>query len=95
MDRVADDARLSIESFFDACKALRRVPRSAYVPDFAMLNVILNRHNMGYEIRLPDLVPMEIGGSQIPVSSPPGSLSRSAQLLSEGRPREAVQESLW
>jgi hypothetical protein len=107
MSHAADNAPLFIESYFDACEALRRLPGSGYVPDFTLLNVILNRHNVGYEIRPPDLVAKEIGGLQIPVPIPPPtlveharsvldrSLSRSEQLLSEGRPREAVQESLW
>lgn len=107
MDCAAENAPLFIESFYDACEALRRFPGAGYVPDSAVLNVILNRHNIGYEIRPPNLVAKEIGGPQIPVSTPAptlveraravldGSLARSEQLLSEARPREAVQESLW
>lgn len=107
MDHAADNAPLFIESFYDACEALRGDADGWFVPDVAFVNAVLAKHNVGYEIRPPDLVARELGGPTIAVSLPTPSLAdrarevldkslkRSDDLLSEGRPREAVQEILW
>ena len=73
-----------------------------------MINAILAKHNIGFEIRLFRLEPRESAAvSVVPVAEVPptlaeravdllqASLSRSEELLSERRGREAVQEGLW
>lgn len=107
MHSAADNAPLFIEAFFDACVDLRNRHPDWFVPDKALINPVLNKHSVGFEIRPPDLVPREHETPLVPVPEPPPtiaeravelfqkSLSRSEQLLSEGRHREAVQEILW
>jgi hypothetical protein len=107
MDRAAGNAPMFIESFYDACEELRNDSDEWFVPDVSFLNAILAKHNVGYETRPPDLLPRELGGPLVAVPQPSPtmaeraretlerSLKRSEELLSEGRPREAVQEVLW
>lgn len=107
MVRSAINAPLFIEAFVSACDALRDNFNDWFTPDVGFVNTILAKHNVGYEIRPPELVAREIGSTPVPVSIPAptmaeatravieGSLNRSEELLSEGRPREAVQEILW
>lgn len=107
MEAAAQNAPLFIESFYDGCEELRRESGEWFVPDVSVINSILAIHNIGYEIQPPNLVPRELGGPSIPVATPTPSfterakavldksLSRSEDLLREGRPREAVQEIIW
>lgn len=107
MDSAAANAPMFIENFYDACEALRARGKDWFVPDATFINVILNKYNIGYEVRPPDLVARELGGPTIPVQvrTPTlaehardvleKSLLRSDQLLAEGRAREAVQEIVW
>jgi hypothetical protein len=88
-------------------KPFRKGKPDWFIPDTTIINQVLVRHNIGYEIRPPDLLLRE--NEMPPVSVPErplslaeravgvfqASLQRSEQLLSEGRPREAVQEVLW
>src|SRR5262249_25046719 len=77
-------------------------------PDAAIINELCERHAVGYVIRPPDLLPREsVGATTVDVTtrSPTlaeraiellqDSLQRSERLLSDGRHREAVQETLW
>lgn len=107
MDSAADNAPLFIEHFYDACEALREAADGWFVPDASHINAILTTYNVGYVIQSPDLLSRELNGPTIAVQvSVPsvaeraksvieGSLSRSDQLLVEGRSREAVQEVIW
>lgn len=107
MDNAAGNAPSFIESFYDACEELRKQSDEWFVPDVPFLNAILAKHNVGYEIRPPDLVHRELGGPPIAVAEVPlsfseqarkileRSLKRSDELLLAGHPREAVQEVLW
>lgn len=107
MDSAAENAPLFVENFYDACEALRAKADGWFVPDASFINVILSKYNIGYEIRPPDLVSRDLAGPTIPVplQTPTlaerakdiigKSLSRSDELLVQGRPREAVQEILW
>ena len=106
MNSAADNAPLFIEAFFDACEGLRKRDMDWFLPDAVMINTILRKHNVGYEVRPPDLILRE-HATVIPVPERPStlaeqaievlqtSLARSEELLSQGRPREAVQEILW
>lgn len=107
MDARASNAPLLIENFFDGWEAFGSGTDSWFVPDPAFINQILAKHNIGYEIRPPDLVARETAGPTIAVPTPAPtmaerardildkSLRRSEELLSGGHPREAVQEVLW
>jgi hypothetical protein len=104
---AAENAPLFIESFYDACEDLRGKPGELFVPDVSVINAVLTKHNVGYEVQPPILVARELSGLPIAVAPPPPtfaeharevlakSLARSEELLREGRPREAVQEILW
>lgn len=107
MDSASENAPLFIEGFFDGCEALRATSNEWFVPDASHINMILVKCRVGFEVRPPDLLARELGGPTIVVQTPTPSvaervrdvletsLSRSDQLLAEGRPREAVQEIVW
>jgi hypothetical protein len=107
MNQASDNAPLFLEAMFDACQTLPRIDTEYYAPDVAMLNEICERHEIGYEIRPPNLALREPGGAIVEVQGRPPtlaeealdllqrSLQRAEELLREGRGREAVQETLW
>jgi hypothetical protein len=107
MDAAAENAPLFIENFFDGCEALRSHNVEWQGPDVAFINGVLLAHNIGYEIRPPNLLARERGAPVIAVPLPQPtladkardvvekSLQRSEQLLIEGHAREAVQEIVW
>lgn len=107
MQAAASNAPLFIEAYYDGCETLRKMHPDWYIPDAAALNYVLSRHQIGYEVRPPDLVLLESGGPLVSVPARPPTLAeqaidtyqrsiqRSEQLLLEGRDREAVQELLW
>lgn len=107
MDNAADNAPLFIEAFFDACEELRKHNPEWFLPENTLINQILSKHDIGYEVRPPDLILRENEVAPVPVQDCPPtladralnlfhqSLNRSEELLSEGRHREAVQEILW
>lgn len=107
MDAAASNAPLFIECFFNGCENLRAGAEGYFAPDAVLINRVLRSHNIGYEVRPPNLDALEQGGTAIAVEVPHESfaekaleviyqsLKRSDELLAEGRPREAVQESLW
>lgn len=104
---AADNAPLFIEAFYDACAFLIRRYPDWWVPDETLINAVLRKHNVGFEVRHPELIALESGTPAVPVPEAPPSLAQTAievyqtslargeQLLAEGRPREAVQELLW
>jgi hypothetical protein len=107
MEHAAKNAPLFIEAFVNACDSLKTSGEGWFAPDATFINPVLAKHHIGYEIRPPDLVARDLGSTPIPVAvATPTiaetakdvietSLIRSEELLSEGRPREAVQEILW
>ena len=107
MSDAAQNAPLFIEAFYDACESIKET-NNFYTPDFSMINDLCIKHELGYEIRPPNLIlrESEIGPVvKIPRKPPTlaekaieivqGSLKRSESLLNEGRGREAIQELLW
>lgn len=104
---AAKNAPIFIEAFFDASASLTRRNPDWWVPDQDLINSVLRKHNVGYEVRDPELVALESAAPAVPVPQAPQSLAQAAlevyqtslnraeQLLAEGRPREAVQELLW
>lgn len=107
MRSAADNAPLFIEAFFDACESLRNRCPEWFVPDHVMINTVLGKYSVGYEIQPPNLLMREEAVPVISVPERPAtlaeqavemfqkSLERSEELLSQNRPREAVQEVLW
>lgn len=105
---AAQNAPLFIEAIFDACRTFGAGDPDVFAPDVDMLNALLTKYRIGYEVRPPRLVARETAVSPlVAVEEPPPtlaeravnvlqtSLSRSEELLAQGRGREAVQESLW
>lgn len=102
--QAADNAPLFIEAFYEGCEALRGDHFT--LPEVGRVNRILADHQAGFEIRLPAIVAVGIH-KPIPVPERYQSLDEQAQdllqqsfreserLLSEGHPRQAVQEILW
>lgn len=102
--QAADNAPLFIEAFYEGCEALRGDDYT--IPEVGRINRILADHQAGFEIRLPAVVAVGIH-EPVPVPERYQSLDQQAQdlvqqsfrdserLLSEGRPRQAVQEILW
>jgi len=98
---------LFLEAFYDACERIRSRGGNWFAPDVAMINAVCFDHNIGYELRPPDLVLRDPVATIIEVQERPPtvaetglntlneSLHRTEELLREGRGREAVQESLW
>ncbi|MFI5398616.1 MAG: hypothetical protein ACHQ9S_24065 [Candidatus Binatia bacterium] len=107
MRATADNPPLFLEAFFDACDAIRKRPGELFAPDADMINAACRKHEIGYELRLPELVLRDTTAKVIPVPERPptlaekgheiltASLRRAEDLLEAGRGREAVQETLW
>jgi hypothetical protein len=107
MSEAAKFPPLFVEAFYDACEWL--ADREGYeVPDVENINAVLRRHEVGLEIRPPDLIRVGKGSTRaVAQPAPPPSLAdqagrviqeslqRAEDLLTQGRPREAVQEMLW
>jgi hypothetical protein len=107
MFTAAENTPLFIEAFYDACESIRSRPGDFFAPDHNMINEICREHSIGYEIIPPDLKLTGNIATIVPVPERPATLAEKAQeilqrslqnaerLLSEGRGREAVQETLW
>lgn len=104
---AGENAPVLIEAFYDACASLKRKNQDWWVPDEDVTNAILRKYNIGYQIQDANLIALETSTPPVPVPvSPPSleeaalevyqsSMARAEQLLSQGHPREGVQELLW
>jgi hypothetical protein len=107
INEAAKNAPLFIAAFYDGCESLRAKNPEFYTPDAGMINAILSKHGVKFEIRPPLLVARDTLAIAIPVTERAlsldeeaqeiiqESLRQSEQLLSEGRDRQAIQEILW
>lgn len=107
MSSAGKNAPLFIAAFYDACETLRANNADFYIPDAPMINGILAKHGVEFEVRPPHLVARNSLAIAIEVPTYVPSLDDQAQeiiqlslqqserLLSEGRDRQAVQEILW
>ena len=107
MEVAAANPPLFLEAFFDASEAIRRRPGDLFAPDVEMINRLCREHDIPYEIQGSALVLLDPSVAVVPVPQAPPTLAERAQeilhtslrraedLLSEGRGREAVQETLW
>jgi hypothetical protein len=106
--QAAQNAPLFIEAFFDASSTFGKGDPDVFAPDVDMVNALLAKHRIGYEVRPPRLEARNDAGLPLVAveQRPPtlaeravnilqASLSRSEELLTQGHGREAVQESLW
>lgn len=80
----ARTAPLFIEAFFNGCDSLRNRPEGWYAPEPPLLNAILARHNVGYEIKPPNLVVRDLTSASIPVVAASPELGRSGQCVDRG-----------
>jgi hypothetical protein len=106
MTEAASNAPLFIEAFYDAGTSMQMANPQFIVPDVATINIILAKHNAGYELAPPVLVSRN-PQTAIPVQERPPSLDVQAHEiiqrslkkaqddLAVGNGRQAVQEILW
>jgi hypothetical protein len=80
---AADNAPLFIEAFYDACASLGRRNPDWWVPDPDLINSVLRKHKVGYEIRDSALIALE---SALPAVSVPDRLPSSKRRSSSTRP---------
>jgi len=104
---AAKNAPLFIEAFYDACKSYGQNDSDLFAPDARIINDLLAKYRIGYVIDPPRLIPREDLAPLVEVRERPAtlaeqaleilqtSLTRSEELLLQGRGREAIQESLW
>lgn len=109
MHEAAQNAPRFIEAYCDACEAIRGRAPDWTVPDHEIVNLLLQRHQVGFEVHPPSTLVWAPPGASALVgvpSRPPTlaeqaqeifqqSIQRSEQSLSAGSGREAVQELLW
>lgn len=106
MRRAAENAPLFIAAFYEACIAAQQADPDISIPDVSVINRLLAKHSVGFELRPPHLLSLD-PQQTIPVQERAPSLDEQAQetirqslrqaelLMDEGRPRQAVQEILW
>lgn len=106
MKFAAENPPLFLEALYDAFESIQ-TKHGYHVPDVTLINKICHEHQIGFELQPPKVVQLSASAQPIQVPAAPPSLeekailllqesvTRSEQLLSEGRPREAVQEMLW
>ncbi|WP_377806574.1 hypothetical protein [Azospirillum sp. A29] len=106
MISAADNAPAFISAFWDGCEQVHAEYPKVGLPDADVLNQVLSKHNVPFEVRPPALLARH---SQMPITvhAPQKSLGERAyalihasldqadRLLLEQRPRQAVQEILW
>lgn len=107
MSDAARNAPLFIAAFCEACEDLHSESPEFAIPDTELINEVLARHDVRFEIRPPNLVERDPLAIAIPVAPQPlsfddqaqetiqQSLQQSERFLFEGRDRQAVQEVLW
>ena len=106
MSEAAENAPLFIEAFYDACTALQIAQPDYAVPDAGMINIILSRHNAGYDVQPPNLIarnsfaPITVLEKRVSLDEEAQeiiqrSLKHSEEYLTLGQNRQAVQEILW
>ena len=109
MEQAAKNAPLFLEAFYGACEELRQ--RGLVAADEAMINAICDKHELGYELKSPELLlrdsPLATASAPVPVVERPPTLAEQAlavlqqslesseRLLAEGHHRQAVHETLW
>lgn len=106
MHGAADNAPVFIAAFWDGCEEVAAAHPAIGLPGPAVVNQLLLRHGLPYEVPPPQLVLRSKAAGA--VTAPPAlsvgerararveqSLQEADRLLTEQRPRQAVQEILW
>lgn len=106
MHGAAENAPVFIAAFWDGCEEVAAAHPAIGLPGPGVVNQLLLQHGLPYEVRPPQLVLRSQAAGAI--SAPPApsvsdrareridqSLSEADRLLTEQRPRQAVQEILW
>jgi len=106
MMSAADNAPVFISAFWDGCIQVQAQYPEVGLPGADVLNQILYKHEIPYEVRPPALLVRHLQ-TPIAVQTPERSLGQRAnalihaslnqadRLLLEQRPRQAIQELLW
>jgi hypothetical protein len=106
MKFAAENPPLFLEALHDGFESIRK-KHGYQVPDIVLINRICREYQVGFELQPPRIVQLLQDDGTIEVPSPPPTLeeraiqllqesvARSEELLSENRPREAVQAMLW
>lgn len=104
MYEAARNAPLFIDAFYSTCVELKSKEPAMQVPTVETINAILDKFGLGYRVQPPNLVLREeIDMVPVPTTSLlekaheefVDAVTRSQELLEQGKPREAVQEVLW
>lgn len=106
MDAAGANAPLFIDAFFTACEKLRAKDPDLPIPDGNRINLILARHEAGYQIRDSELIATRLHEKiEVPASPPTldeqasalidSALAAADRELGRGNGRQAVQELLW
>lgn len=103
---AAENPPLFLEAFWLACESANQ-EFGVSTPDVEHVNDICREFDVAFVVRPPGIEAALAIGPPVPTEPTPPTLSESAaaawqscrqrseQLLSDGRPREAVQEMLW
>jgi hypothetical protein len=79
MNSARKNAPLFIAAFYDACETLRVNNTDFYIPDAPMINGILAKHGVEFEVRPPNLVARDSLAIAIEVPTHAPSLDDQAQ----------------
>ena len=85
MMQAGKNAPLFIAAFYDACVAAQKDDPEISIPDVSVINRLLAKHSVGYELRPPHLLSLD-PQQTIPVQEQPPSLDEQAQ--------ETIRQSL-
>lgn len=59
MREATENAPLFLEAFYDACNKISQVNEHYAAPNAEMINIICERHQIGYKVSPPDLILLE------------------------------------
>ncbi len=106
MHAAAGNAATFIAAFWNGCEDVAELDPDIGLPDSGVINQILLHHGSPFELRPPELI-LRNHAAGVVLAPPVPSMSEQARtriegsfheadrLLTEGRPRQAVQEILW
>lgn len=104
MYEAAKNPPLFLDAFYSATQKVKCAHPNAQTPSASTINKVLEKFEMGYVLEPPRLLLRE-EIDLVPVASTSVleeahqefrmAVSRSEELLDDGKPREAIQEILW
>ncbi|HQZ12006.1 MAG TPA: toll/interleukin-1 receptor domain-containing protein [Devosia sp.] len=90
LSSAASNAPLFIEAFYDGCEELKSDP-NLELPDAGVINQLLRTHEVGYEIRPPNLVAVAIDAPLAPESEDERPLASPKPLAAPAAIRPPVE----